>query len=79
MEMNDIVKLNIYSSDLGRMISYVVSRVSAINFNNAYTSNIDNYLRVQGNLNDVDGNACNVILLRESVGAIEVIEVNSNF
>lgn len=76
--MENIVKFAIYSTDLRRSFELILSLSSAEDIQKEYSNPTSPFglIRIEGKLNDADGNDISLLLMRESIGAIEIVEVN---
>jgi hypothetical protein len=80
MTNNDLVKLTIYSKVMGN-ITIITSRLSANNFKQEFKAVMispNDIMEVSGRINHVDCNAIEVVIEREDVVGIDIVETNQN-
>lgn len=75
----DKVKLRIHTRDVNRYIELITSRTDAESFLESFIDAVSLMLEIKGQINDADANAITFIVRSESVGAVEISEINSEF
>ncbi len=76
MEELDLVKLTLYTQDLSRTITVLTYAKEAMAAKEVFASLGTDIIHVDGKLNDCDNNKVSLSILKESLGAVEIMSVN---
>jgi len=75
----DKVKVSFFSDDFNIALSTIARKEDAYKAMEDFENVVLNYVQIKGRLNDYDSNKMAFIIKKSSIGAIEIMELNSEF